>query len=63
MSLSLHMFVCCCIVCACVVGRADKQAVGWEVEGVHRLRLLTQFWQNAVPGAPRNLAGGLSAAI
>ncbi len=51
--------VCVCVcVCVCVVGRADKQAVGWEVEGVHRLRLLTQLWQNAAPGAPRNLAGG-----
>lgn len=52
--------ICLCTVelCVCVVGRADKQAVGWEVEGVHCLRLLTQSWQNGVSGAPRNLAGG-----
>lgn len=34
----------------------NRQWVG-EVEGVHRLRLLTQSWQNASSGAPRNLAG------
>ncbi len=56
---SVSPYVCAQLcVHVCVVGRADKQAVGWEVEGVHRLRLLTQFWQNATPGAPRNLAGG-----
>lgn len=57
----VHVCVCAFV---CVVGRADKQAVGWEVEGVHRLRLLTQFWQNAAPGAPRKSGWrGLSAAI
>lgn len=56
---SVSPYVCALLYCVCVhvVGRADKQAVGWEVEGVHRLRLLTQSWQNAAPGAPRNLAG------
>lgn len=48
----------CSAMCVCVVGKADKQAMGWEVEGLHRLRLLTQFWQNVTPRAPRNPAGG-----
>lgn len=55
MSLSLGS---CSAVRVCVVGRADKQAMGWEVEGLHRFRLLTQVWQNVTPRAPRNPAGG-----
>lgn len=51
------MFVHCCIVC--VAGRADKQAMVWEVEGLHRLRLLTQVWQNVTRSTPRNPAGGV----
>lgn len=57
MSLSLGSCTAVCV-CVCVVGRADKQAMGWEVEGLHRLRLLTQVWQNVTQRAPRNLAGG-----
>lgn len=54
--MSASVFVHGCVMC--VVGRADKQAMGWEVEGLHRLGLLTLFWQNIMRRAPRNLAGG-----
>lgn len=43
--------------CAWLAGPVNRHWVG-RVEGLHRLRLLTQFWQNGTPRAPRNPAGG-----
>lgn len=40
----------------CVIGRADKQAVGWAGDCFHRLGLLTQSWQNPAWSSPRNPA-------
>lgn len=43
--------------CAWLAGPENRHWAG-RVEGLHRLRLLTQFWQNWTPRAPRNPAGG-----
>lgn len=43
--------------CAWLAGPVNRHWVG-RVGGLHRLRLLTQFWQNKTPRSPRNPAGG-----